>query len=552
MKDTETRTRTTTVRKGDESEGNHLLLGEFTPAHFGLGLPRAASWAAKGHNTALHNQTNTSQTRQPRKAGTSTTRQQRSGSTVGTSNEAKAVPKERKTGKDSTKASSSRPATPGGSTAFKRPTTPTKTAKPKEVPPPVPPPPPRSPASSAAPESDIGSGVPEASPSTSPPEPAPILVPAATSNAVPAAPPGLPAVPPGLSTPSVTSSPALSSTPAVPPGITPPPGLPLPNRQANAAQSSYQMSTQAQALVEDIMARRESAMQAPATNQSPFPEFDRMLQTLTEGDNGFSFNLDPKLAGDDIDTNLTLPDLETEVNTPFGGTFLDAFPGLRPAGQSPSLAFASPPGIAYPQRAHPLYDPAGVRSPILETQSTGGSSYTGSFNPFAESTDEPPARRFSPLDEERKVSRFGFARGRQGSSSSPLATASPVSHSDASTSFFNGTNDRTTSPAPNHAQALWGYGNRHPDYIHSNAASAMSSPLLQQAQANAMYHNHQHQQQHQHQHPVQAGSRFQPFETSVSEAQLRELINQSRDRANARVAPTGRTLTLTSTHSSGY
>lgn len=283
------------------------------------------------------------------------------------------------------------------------------------------------------------------------------------------------------------------------------------------------MSTQALALVEDIKARRESALVAP-TGPSPFPDFDRMLQNLSGGDEGFSFNLDPKLAGDDVDASLTLPDVETEATTPFTGTYLDAFPGLRIQAAVPP--FMSPPGLGYPQKSG--YASAGPGSPVIERQSTG-SSYTGSFNPFAEGAEDGSSRRFSPLDEDRKMSRFGFARGRHGSSSSPLHTASPLGH-----------HSETVSHAPFYtpelgfaqANATWNPRHPHADYMHHQPTSALSSPLAQHAQA-VNYGQSPHLQQQQQRTP---SGRFQPFDTgvgmSVSEAQLRDLISASRDRIN--------------------
>ena len=299
------------------------------------------------------------------------------------------------------------------------------------------------------------------------------------------------------------------------------------------------MSTQAQALVEDIRARREST--TLTFSQSPFPDFDRMLQALTDGDNGFSFTLDPKLAVNEHDASLTLPELEAETaNTPYTGSFLDIFPSVRQSAQSsPALGYMSPPGLTIPQGRTGL-DPSNSRSPISD-RGTSTPGYTGSFNPFAsEGTEEPPSRRFSPLDEERKVSRFGFARGRQGSSSSPLHAPSPLSHSESlsHTSFY--TASEASSPAINHAQPQWGYPNRphQLDYPHQ-PPSAMSSPLAQHAQSQSPYGLQQQQPQ---------PSRFHPFDNTVSEAQLRELISSSRDRANvnaSRSGPTGRTLMST-------
>jgi CCR4-NOT transcription complex subunit 4 len=367
--------------------------------------------------------------------------------------------------------------------------------------------PPRSPASSIAVESDLGSG------SLSPTPLSPALRPQSTDS--------VPAIPPGITPP--------------PPGLSAPPGLPTPSRQPHfdatppqivpVSQSSYQMSMAAQALLDDVKARREAPL--PSTYVSPFPDFDRTLQTLSGGDSGgfggFSFNLDPKLAGDDTDASAVLPDFDVESNIPFRGTFTDVFPALRPPSQlsSPSIPFGGPPGISYSHNAsRAIFDPLTTRP--IERQSTGGSNYTGSFNPFAEANDDSmggsPSRKsqYSPLDEDRKVSRFGFARGRQGSTaaSSPLHVSSPLNNNnDSHTSFYN-SNDLSAQssqwPVPNRQQ-------QQSDYGYSQSNSQLSSPLAQHAQAQASF--------------SQQPSRFQSFDSGVSEAQLRELIQSSRERA---------------------
>jgi CCR4-NOT transcription complex subunit 4 len=355
---------------------------------------------------------------------------------------------------------------------------------------------PQSPASSIAVESDLGSQ--DASPLS------PALRPQSTDS--------IPAVPPGIT----------------PPGLSGPPGLPalsrphLDTQNLHAAQSSYQMSTAAQALLDDVKARREAPL--PSAYVSPFPDFDRTLQTLSGDDGGFggfSFNLDPKLAGEDADAS-TLPDFDAEATMPFHGTFTDAFPALRPPAQhgSPSSPFMSPPGISYPRSAsRAIYDP--LTSRPIERQSTGGSNYTGSFNPFAEVNEEsvsssPPRKaQYSPLDEERKVSRFGFARGRQGSTaaSSPLHVSSPLSNNgDSHTSFYN---SNEVSAPPQSSQ--WPTLNRQQEYGYSQPGSLLNSPLAQHAQAQTAF--------------SQQPSRFQSFDSGVSEAQLRELIQSSRERA---------------------
>ncbi|KZT67800.1 hypothetical protein DAEQUDRAFT_381300 [Daedalea quercina L-15889] len=507
MKDTENRPRTTIItRKGDEADG----------------LPRAAAWGKQGAATALHNNTNTAttiqtSTRQSRRGGTGT-RQQRSGSTVTGATETRASARERRgVAKASSQASSSRPATPASTSHPARPATPgtTKVARLKEVAPP-PPPPPRSPTSSTL-ESEPGSAGQEAPSVESP-------VQASATEAL--------AVPPGL--------------PAAPPGLSAPPGLPPPSRTASTvssplsitmqpSQSSYQMSTQAQALMEDLRARREGPTPA-VTEKSPFPDFDRMLQTLSGDDGGFggfSFNLDPALAGEGTEEALVLPDLNTTPNTPFTGTFLDAFPGLKQNAVSSPLM--GPPGLSHPSR--PAYDPLNLRQPgILEQQPSGSSGYTGSFNPFgSDANDDLSSRRYSPLNEERQVSRFTFARGRQGSTSSSLHAASPLNHADnfSHASFYNSPD--MASPARRGTPPQW-FSTRHqPQDLFHGQHSAMSSPLVQQAQVQPPFATPQHQQP----------SRFQPFDTGVSEAQLRELISSSRERATQfRNGQSGRTLLL--------
>lgn len=88
--------------------------------------------------------------------------------------------------------------------------------------------------------------------------------------------------------------------------------------------------------MEDIRARRESNITSVV--QSPFPEIDRMLQSLGNDTEfgGFSFNLDPKLAGDVHDDGFNLPDFDGDANVPFNGGFFDVFPSLRSGGQSSS------------------------------------------------------------------------------------------------------------------------------------------------------------------------------------------------------------------------
>lgn len=518
MKDTETR-RTTTIKKADEAEGKPRISTQRRPWNQPLrkGLPRAASWANKStstlSSTILHNAAN----QKTRRTGP-TARQQRSGST--TTPVVSALAEVRKKNAVKASSSSSRPATP--LSLPNRPVTPatSRTTKGKEpAAPPPPPPAARSPFSSAAVESDAGSAQQEvASPRPSP----------QVQKEVPAAPPGIPAVPPGLS-------------PVVPPGLPAPPGLPPPSSRTTSeaaspqismqpSQSSYQMSTQAQALMEDIRARRENIDTAV---QSPFPDFDRMLQSLGSDTQfgGFSFNLDPKLAGDVQDDSIGLPDFDANASVPFNGGFFDVFPTLRPSGQAAANPLMPPPGIPFAQGRN-IYDPLTGKG-ALERQSTG-SSYTGSFNPFAgDGADETPSRKFSPMDEERKVSRFGFARGRQGSASSSLHASSPLSNAE-SISHLTHSHNAAGYSGPTTSQQ-WPFQVRHQEFAsHYQSNSAMSSPLAQHMQAAQPPYNPPHQ-------PPQL-NRFQSYDNAVTEQQLREMIMSSRERTNvSRNGPMGRT-----------
>ncbi|KAI0261054.1 hypothetical protein BC834DRAFT_494224 [Gloeopeniophorella convolvens] len=457
-------------------------------------LPRSASWAKASHDrpsatTPLSNHTNTA----PAIIAAATARTPRRGerekaararpATPATPEIPEVIPitwktKELKTSvKAPSIASSSRPSTPASSKLTK--------PKPKSPPPPVPP---RSPTSSVTVESDAGSGSHDA-PSLSPE-------------------PTTPAVPPGL--------------PAVPPGLSAPPGLPPPGSRGPGA-PSYQMSTQVQALLNDVKARRESAL--PTVGVSPFPDFDRTLQNLAEADGkfgGFSFNFDPKLAEAGMDDGASdLP----EAASPFHGSFMDAFPALR--------APSHPPGLGFPGTQRPIYDP---RNSPVPSQASPALSYTGSFNPFAESESDAAAaaRRLAHDDSTRKMSRFGFARnarqnGNLSSTSSPLISSTPLSPSDSITHgqqqhFLGSASAELPSPS-----SQWSSYQHHTHPFHSHNVSAASSPLVSQAQAQAQSQVYQH---------LPAAGRFQPFEQSggVSEAALREFIQNSREqqqRANA-------------------
>ncbi|KAG1768623.1 hypothetical protein EV702DRAFT_1144308 [Suillus placidus] len=447
----------------------------------GDGLPRTAAWAKLATPTPSSTTSIAAIAQRPRRGG------QRQARTPRPQHDRKAGSGGGGSTKTPSIASSSRPPTPAVSP---RPPTPpeAKTLRAKELAPL----PPTSPSPSMAVDSDVGSGSQEVPPSPARPRSTESVD---SIPAVPASlPPGLPDAPPGLPPPTRTPK----TDPAPTPGL----------QALQMSVGSYQMSTAAQALLDDVKARREAVLSS--TQVSVFPDFDRTLRMLSGSEGGFSFNLDPKLA--DVDVNAegeaVLNALEAEARVPFSGGFMDAFPALKPqvhphTHQMPTI---------YPHNpARSIYDPHAMRE-----------SYLGSFNPFGETEGSSTGggARSSPSypDEERKVSRFGFARGRQGSTaaSSPVHVSSPLSASDSHHSFF------TASETPA-LTSHWSHGG-HGEY----AGYATSSPLVQQAQT-------VQSPPQQHAQPQAQPTRFQSFDTnvSVSEAQLRELIQSSRERAGS-------------------
>lgn len=312
-------------------------------------------------------------------------------------------------GKVLSQGSSSRPSTPA---------VPAPAAPPRAPSPAVPalararaqePPPPRSstPASSVAVESDVGSSNPELETSLSP----------KPTHAAPAAPPGLP-----------------------PPPI-------------------YQLSTQAQALLDDVRARREQAAQPHIP--SPFPEFDRTLDSLGAGDFSFTWTMDPKIATAAPDPGHGAQEYRGSFD-PFSASASGSgqHQGAR---QFPQLS--GPPGIS------PL-------SPSL-SQSQRASGYHGSFNPFADGDEDfasPPNAENG--DGSRQESRFGFARRKP----SPTASGSP------SRSTFTSSPLTSSSPLPmyQHVEGPWGY--------HAHQLTGMGQLSLRSPQ-------HQHLQSYEYGHP---------------------------------------------------
>ena len=304
----------------------------------------------------------------------------------------------------------------------------------------------------------------------------------------------------------------------VPPGLTAPPGIPssaLPPRVATtspqtpllSSQSSYQMSTAARALLDDVKARREAPL--VYAGYSPFPDFDRTLQTLSGADGGgFSFNFDPKLAGE-IQASESLGEFDPDTAISFAGPY---FPALQTPNPTNTLHVGPPPGLQF-SATHSIYDPFATKSdPDRQEQR----SYVGSFDPFADVFDDDLNSGDSGgarvIDAERKFSRFNFARSRQNSSlmSSPASTSAPSFQSSGENPTFYGAGGGLLQ------QPHWSSFN-HQELSYSQPVSHVGSPMLQQSQPqNAL---------------GQSAPRFQPFDADLSEAQLRKFIQSSRERA---------------------
>ena len=517
MKDTENRQRQSTTLKKSEDSGEKESVYPFVSVlilcPIKVGLPRSAGWGARplGTSSTVNATSGRATRRGPRSSRTNAPGETKA---QPTSTIRQPPQLERKQpAKPPSQASSSRPSTPGIVGLQQRPTTPASaSSKPtKQKKEPHVPHPPRSPTSSAAVESDEAAS---ASPSLSAPRVA--TPPVAPSEA----PPGLTGAPPGLSSP--------------PPGITGPGQMHASSPLVRGAStSSYQISSQAQALLDDVVNRREAL--PPSASFSPFPDLDRTLQNLAGGDGesgGFNFSLDPKLAVEDDQFDDPLPDLDFDQALSPTGHF-DPFSSGR--GLNEASAFY-PPGLAHgfpPSRA--LYE--GFRTAGLERTTSGSSGYTGSFNPFGEVSEIPSqitAQRPSPVPEDdttRRVSRLGFARERQRSAgflnsgrSSPLMSAN-TSLSSLSLA------DNVNPPSAASSHPPWPFQRPHefvppPGLAIPNRTgtpgSARGSPLVPYAHAQTLPQSGQ---------PSYAPqtSRFQPFDMSSSEASLKDLLGIGRD-----------------------
>ena len=472
-----------------------------------MGLPRTAGWGQRSSAATTITSTSTTTTgpiptrgtrrgHRPTRSGTAPDARTPAGSAVKTQQERKPPPK------PASQASSSRPSTPGLSGLPQRPMTPASSSQAgrsqKMSKDPQRPLPPKSPTGSAF-ESDRGSQDTSSSPALS--------VPTAATPPItmPAAPPGLPAAPPGLTN-------------------APPPGLPAPSNASASSPltretsgSSYQISTQAQALLDDMINRRETTV--PTASFSPFPDLDRTLQNLTGGDDGgtggFNFNLDPKLAVDDDHFEDQLPDLVAGVSLG-GGSSFDPFS----SDTALSSPFGGPPGLS----SHL----GNARPPMMERSSSG---YVGSFNPFEESTESnstSATSRPSPIpddDSSRRVSRFGFARERQSSGFMHSNTSSPLISANTSVSSMS-FHDNAFPTSAGSSHAPWPFQRPHdlaPPGLgglsrSGTPSSLRGSPLVPYA------HAQQNVPISMHNTNMAGQSRFQPFDTGSDASSLKDML----------------------------
>jgi len=157
------------------------------------------------------------------------------------------------------------------------------------------------------------------------------------------------------------------------------------------------MSTAARALLDDVKARREAPL--ASVGLSPFPDFDRTLQTLSgTDDGGFSFNFDPKFVSE-IQASENLGEYDPDIAISFDGPYVDDFPALQIPDLINTPHVGPPPGLQYPAN-YSIHDPFDTQSdPDRQTQR----SYAGTFNPFADTFDDDlnsgGARVITEIDE---------------------------------------------------------------------------------------------------------------------------------------------------------
>ncbi|PWN52517.1 hypothetical protein IE53DRAFT_373515 [Violaceomyces palustris] len=258
----------------------------------------------------------------------------------------------------------------------------------------------------------------------------------------------------------------------------PPPGLPSPGKAATPPSdadkdvsssatnltSTYQPSSSAQALLDDMRQRREAEPEQP--QPSPFPDFDDALSSFKDGEFSFNFPLANEGRGGSNDSS--------EVSGPRGGVadVFSAFQNFSPFGAPPGFLTAAHPGLTTAGTPPPGIMRTPNRSATASPSPFSG-SYSGSFDPFApgagetiredSSSSRAAVSNAAPfaaieqmrrtLSEERgssddgqdvsdalkKASRFGFAKRKESDSFGTGFTSSPL-RAELLSSFGNGGN----------------------------------------------------------------------------------------------------------------
>ncbi|KAF8305546.1 hypothetical protein DL93DRAFT_312456 [Clavulina sp. PMI_390] len=267
--------------------------------------------------------------------------------------------------------------------------------------------------------------------------------------------------PPSPASTAPDSLPSISTPPPQlpgPPGLGPPPAsLPSSNQ--------YQLSSQARALMDDMLNRRTSNP-SDTVIVSPFPDFDRTLSSLVDGSFTFNLTSDPKVA-----RSLQEEGIQIMTSSPTKSNLFDPFSSaLSSAAPSPINPHF---GHTFPPRPSSSF----ANSPIssvgeVDARMPRGLSYAGSFDPFAEGSHRdgsPAPSSASALDEDpvRRGSKFGFARRDSANVSAfgGSASNSPLRYNDnlplPVATMFAGPSETAGSRSPLQSQPAgsWGFGN---------------------------------------------------------------------------------------------
>lgn len=242
-----------------------------------------------------------------------------------------------------------------------------------------------------------------------------------------------PPAPPGL---TKRASREFTQTPPISRPATPPQSMDSMTTEKVSSVPTYQPSSKAQALLDDMRSRREAEAHQPT--KSPFPDFDATLSSFRDGDD-FCFTFEEsQIPANMKDSSSTNGVMGLSAFTPFALTHHDTsyFGRASPTPPPP------PPGIATPTRN--LTDSPAPPPGLFGHAVNESGGYTGRFDPFApnagevisveESKVEPFSSPFASIDQLRRtlndekalngtveekegddarLSRFGFSKRRE-------------------------------------------------------------------------------------------------------------------------------------------